>query len=335
MFKMPSFAVYNNQIITPVDIYKFGIDKSGPFYCFKCDKKIQFRQSRNADNNYTEHFYHPNTAKDTHIECENLTLDKVKDIDTWHNMLSDFIHRENREIVRKTDDIKHIVDAYDDFNDMGIEFQNSKISVEDIQSRDATTYLDWIFNVENQYIRKVNIGNLVVCEIPHDNWEKAVKAVKNSVYLYTGYNEWILLENRECYRIEIENKRRNVWIGKLITFNEVYEATCLQNMLTNEGYTHLNENTQTIKSVNIIYARCKKSMYLLDDIHRNYVYSHKFGKSNSVIAIKSVAGSGKTTTLIELAKIHTDKRILYLYNDCCWRGITIRTGSARRTASPI
>lgn len=124
MFKMPSFAVYNNQIITPTDIYKFGIDKSGPFYCFKCDKKIQFRQSRNADNNYTEHFYHPNTAKDTHIECENLTLDKVKDTDTWHNMLSDFIYRENREIVRKTDTIKHIVDAYDDFNDDNIRIAN-------------------------------------------------------------------------------------------------------------------------------------------------------------------------------------------------------------------
>ena len=59
---------------------------------------------------------------------------------------------------------------------MGIEFQNSKISVEDIISRDKTTELDWVFNVENQYIRKVNIGNQVICEIPHDNWEKAVKS---------------------------------------------------------------------------------------------------------------------------------------------------------------
>lgn len=309
---MPSFAVYNNQIITPVDIYKFGVDKSGPFYCFKCDKKVQFRQSRNADNNYTEHFYHPNTTKDTHIKCETLTLDKVKDTDTWHNMLSDFIQRENREVVRKIDDIKHIVDAYDDFNDMGIEFQNSKISVEDIESRDATTYLDWIFNVENQYIRKVEIGNLIVCEIPHDNWEKAVKAVKNNVYLYTGFNEWVILENRESYRVEIENKRRNVWIGKPITFNEIYEATCLQNMLTAEGYTHLNQNNNTIKTIKIIYARCKKSMYLLDDIHRDYMYSHIFSKLNEVVAVKSVAGSGKTTTLLELAKIHKDKRILYL-----------------------
>ena len=63
----------------------------------------------------------------------------------------------------------------------GIEFQNSKISVEDIISRDKTTELDWVFNVENQYIRKVNIGNQVICEIPHDNWEKAVKVVERNV----------------------------------------------------------------------------------------------------------------------------------------------------------
>ena len=30
------------------------------------------------------------------------------------------------------------------------------------------------------------------------------------------------------------------------------------------------------------------------------------------MAIKSVAGSGKTTTLLELSKIHKNKRILYI-----------------------
>jgi len=52
-------------------------------------------------------------------------------------------------------------------------------------------------------------------------------------------------------------------------------------------------------------------MYLLDDIHRKYVNTHQFNK-NDILAIKSVAGSGKTTTLLNLAKIHNNKRILYL-----------------------
>lgn len=220
---MPDIAVLNEKIVTIPDIYKFNISKTSPFLCFNCDKPVHFRQSRNADNNYTEHFYHPNNVKETHIECERNTLERVRDNDTWHNKLSGLIEQENREVVRKNDAVKHIVDAYDSLNDMGIEFQNSPISVEAIQSRDATTHLDWIFNVENQYIRKVQIGNKIVCEIPHDNWEKAVKAVKNTVYLYTGRKEWILLEDRENYHIEIDKKRRNVWIGKPCSFQKIHD----------------------------------------------------------------------------------------------------------------
>jgi hypothetical protein len=308
---MPDIAVLNEKIVTISDIYKFNIRKASPFVCFNCDKPVHFRQSRNADNNYTEHFYHPNTVKDTHIECEKNTLERVRDNDTWHNKLSGLIEQENREVIRKNNNVKHIVDAYDSLNNMGIEFQNSHISVEAIKSRDATTHLDWIFNVENQYIRKVQIGNKIVCEIPHDNWEKAVKAVKNTVYLYTGCKEWILLEDRENYHIEIDKKRRNVWIGKPCSFQKIHDDTCLQNMLTEEGLEHFQGITKELENVRIIYARCKKSMYLLDGIHRRYVNKHKF-EPNEILAIKSVAGSGKTTTLLELSKIHNSKKILYL-----------------------
>ena len=308
---MPDIAVLNEKIVTIPDIYKFNISKTSPFLCFNCDKPVHFRQSRNADNNYTEHFYHPNNVKETHIECEKNTLERVRDNDTWHNKLSGLIEQDNREVIRKNDTVKHIVDAYDSLNNMGIEFQNSHISVEAIQSRDKTTHLDWIFNVENQYIRKVQIGNKIICEIPHDNWEKAVKAVKNSVYLYTGCNEWILLEDRENYHIEIDNKRRNVWIGKPCSFQKIHDDTCLQNMLTEEGLAHFQGITKELEKVRIIYARCKKSMYLLDGIHRRNVNKHQF-EPNEILAIKSVAGSGKTTTLLELSKIHNTKKILYL-----------------------
>lgn len=308
---MPYIAVFNDKVITATDIYKFNINKSSPFRCFNCDKPLYFRQSRNADNNYTEHFYHPNNEKNTHIECERITLDRFRDNDTWHNKLSGLIEQESREVIRKNDNIKHIVDAYDSLNDMGIEFQNSPISIEAIQSRDATTYLDWIFNVENQYIRKVQIGNKIVCEIPHDNWENAVKAVKNTVYLYTGCKEWIILEDRESYHIEIDKKIRNVWIGKPCSFKKIHDNTCLQNMLTDEGLAFFRGISKELEKVHIIYARCKKSMYLLDCIHRRYVYKHEF-QPNEILAIKSVAGSGKTTTLLELSKIHNTKKILYL-----------------------
>jgi flagellar biosynthesis GTPase FlhF len=308
---MPTIAILNDKVITVEDIYKFNIDRKSAFKCLNCDKELQFRKSRNPDNNFTEHFYHPNTLKGTHIDCESLTLERLRDNDTWHNKLSNFIENENREIIRKNNDIKHIVDAYDPLNNMGIEFQNSPISVEAIQSRDAMTELDWIFNVENQYIRKVTIGNKIICEIPHDNWENAVKAVKNTVYLYTGMKEWVRLEDCENYRVEIDGKRRHVWIGIPCLFQEIHDETCIQNIITKEGISYFQNITNEVESVPIIYARCKKSMYLLDPIHRRHVNKYIF-QPNEILAIKSVAGSGKTTTLLKLAQAHPDKRILYL-----------------------
>jgi len=310
---MPNFCIFQDKLITTEDIYKYNIDKNSEFICYTCDKKLHFRQGRNADKVYTEHFYHQNTTKDTHIDCDNDTYEKVKkEMSEFHNMFSSFIKPDCKEIMRRYNDFKkQIVDGYDKEHNMGVEFQNSKISVEDVISRDKTTELDWIFNVEKQYIRRVTIGNLVVCEIPHDNWENAVKVVKDNVFLYTGYREWIWLSDRDSYRIEIDNRLRNVWIGEICLFQDVLDNTCLQYIINNEGINYFNNITQNINSINIIYARCKKSMYLLDDLHRNYVNKHIFSK-NDVVAIKSVAGSGKTTTLLNLSKTHSNKRVLYI-----------------------
>ena len=87
--------------------------------------------------------------------------------------------------------------------------------------------------------------------------------------------------------------------------------TCLQNKMTNEGKNYYNSTECELDTVEIIYGRCVKSMTLLDKLHRKYVKNRKF-KKNDILAIKSVAGSGKTTTLLDLAKIHKNKKILYL-----------------------
>ena len=310
---MPDVAVFNDRVITVSDVYKDGL--SGPFLCLHCDGPLELRNSQNVD---TDHFYHPllaaggpNTVNDTHVECDRVTLERLREADSWHTHMLNLIDSDSREVIRKNGSVKHSVDAYDRLNDMGIEFQNSPITVEAVQCRDATTYLHWIFNVANQYIRKVKIGKKVVCEIPSSSWEAAVRVVKNRVYLDTGCREWIYLEDRESYRIELEGKIRHVWIGTACSFKDIYDDTCLENILTQEGIDYFNGRTADLQTVPIMYARCKKSMVLLDDIHRAYVYKHK-SKPNDILAIKSVAGSGKTTTLLELAKIHKDKKILYL-----------------------
>ena len=226
--------------------------------------------------------------------------------DTWHAKMLNLIEAEARSVVCNS----QIVDAYDKDNDMGLRFQNSPITVEEVKLSD-TTYLHWIFNVAGQYIRKVKVGKKVVCEIPDSTCEAAVRAVKNRVYLDTGCREWIYLEDRETYQIELEGVIRHVWIGTACSFKDIYDDTCLQNILTQEGIDYFNGRTDDLESVPSMNARCKKSMHLLDDIHRAYVYKHK-AKQNDILAIKSVAGSGKTTTLLELAKIHRTKKILYL-----------------------
>ena len=80
-----------------------------------------------------------------------------------------------------------------------------------------------------------------------------------------------------------------------------------------------NDNTNAlskIKRVKIIYARCEKSMKLLDHIYRDYIQRIKF-KQNRIIAVKAVAGGGKTTLLLNLAKRDRSKRILYIaFNKC-------------------
>lgn len=299
---MSDVAVFADRVVTVSDVYKSAL--CGPFLCLHCDRPLQIRKDTS-----TEHFGHLNPVKDA--ECETAPLDRIRYADTWHSRLSGFIESESRGVIRKHGSVLHIVDAYDSHNDMGIEFQNSPISVEEVQRRDATTYLHWVFNVANSYIRKVKVGKKVVCEIPNASWEAAVKVVKNRVYLDTGCKEWIYLEDREAYRIEIDKVTRNVWIGTACSFANIYDDTCLSNILTQEGIEYFNGRTADIETVPIMNARCKKSMHLLDDIHRAYVYKHKC-KPNDILAIKSVAGSGKTTTLLELAKIHSTKKILYL-----------------------
>ena len=92
------------------------------------------------------------------------------------------------------------------------------------------------------------------------------------------------------------------------------DNTCLKYFINQKGIIYFNSITKKISKINIINAKCDNSMILLDDIHRNYINNPKLLNHN-IISIKSVAGSGKTTTLLNLAQTHFDKKILYLaYN---------------------
>ena len=296
---MPTMALFENRKIRDTDIYKYDIPVSGPFTC-KCGEKLIFRQNRNGDKSYTEHFCHTNNIKGTHKTCEY----KENSMSEWHKKMLEVNKHNTRETKRK----KHFVDAYDASSNRGIEFQHSPISPEDIISRENTTELDWIFDVTNQY--SCIWDEIAFCEISSTNWEKAIPVCKNKVILDTGKKEWILLTDKRSFYIEIDGKKRHMWIGQPITLEKVIEITCLKNTLTDEGKKKLQAEAN-LPVVRIIYARCKKSMKYLDPIIRQYALDIDYEK-NMIYAIKSVAGSGKTTTLLKLAEENEDKRILYL-----------------------
>jgi hypothetical protein len=162
----------------------------------------------------------------------------------------------------------------------------------------------FILDVEDLYVRIILIGKMIICEIPEsNNWESCIEQINANVYLYTGCKEWMELSDKTAYHVEIKGINRKVWVGRVCSYNDV--TTQISIMKSHEG------STDSIKKVRTMYGRCKRSMMLLDDIHREHVINKKF-KKNEVIAIKSVAGSGKTTTLLNLAKKHKDKRILYI-----------------------
>ena len=296
---MPHAALFENRRIRATDIYKYDIPTDGPFTC-KCGEILIFRQNRKGEKKYTEHFSHINNVKGTRKTCEY----KERPMSEWHKKKLEVNKHNTRETKRE----KHFVDVYDASSNRGIEFQHSPISPQDIISRENTTQLDWVFDVTVQYC--CIWDEWAFCEIPSNNWEKAIPVCKNNVILDTGNKEWILLKDKRSFRIEIEGVARHMWIGKPITLHEVIEMTCLKNTLTEEGKGRLQYSTN-MEMVPIVYGRCKKSMTFLDPYIRQYVLDIEYEK-NMVYAIKSVAGSGKTTTLLKLAEVNNDKRILYL-----------------------
>lgn len=163
--------------------------------------------------------------------------------------------------------------------------------------------MDILIDYSNKYIRKVAIGKFAVCEVD-DN--ENIENNENNIYIKTMYKEYLQLKNKKIFKIESEGIVRSMYFAKIITYDELLKTTTLKPEIINH-----DENKSTIEVVQIIYARCVNSMTFLDKVYRDYLYKHKFSRGD-IIAVKSVAGSGKTTTLLELSKIHSSKKILYI-----------------------
>ena len=95
---------------------------------------------------------------------------------------------------------------------------NKSIEIQDINDTiliEKNNDSDWIFNAEKQFIKKIIIGNKIICEIPNNNFEITLKTLSNNIFFFTGYKEWIHLIDKESYKIEIGTERKTVWIGEI------------------------------------------------------------------------------------------------------------------------
>ena len=187
-------------------------------------------------------------------------------------------------------------------NSLNITFQDKDSFVND----DKT---DWIFDVSKAYVKKVKVGLFAICEVV-DDFKDMIKKCKKNIFLNTNFKQWLLLKNTNEYNIEVEGERKTVWVCKVLKFKDFLKMIKFEGNFSKQAEQFFN-TFEDIEMTQIIYGRCILSMKWFDGINRRYLKRHKFAK-NEIVAITAVAGSGKTTTLLELAEIHKKKKILYL-----------------------
>ena len=172
-----------------------------------------------------------------------------------------------------------------------------------------------ILNIEGNVAKYVQTLKLGICIIKEDNRLILEKLKINNIFLYTGNNKFLVLEDLNMYKIEYKSKILNVVFCKYIKTNNIVLDLLLE-FVGKDAVDIISNNLgnlKKLKKIKSVKARCKKSMNKIDGLHRYFVSKIKLDKYiNNIIAINSVAGSGKTTTLINLANNNEEKKILYI-----------------------
>ena len=181
---------------------------------------------------------------------------------------------------------------------------DSEITVDTVKAKDCACELDWIVDCSGLFSCHVIVGNLVVVELVASIIEP-VKAIKDNCFLWTKHG-WAWLVDRDTHTVEVDGQLRVCWIAERCNLDDV----SLKNYLSDDGQRLLSFVADK-KSTKSVKARSVCTMELLDSVHRDYVYKHDF-KTGDVLAVTSVAGSGKTTMLLKLSSIHKTKKVLYL-----------------------
>lgn len=215
------------------------------------------------------------------------------------------------DIEVKLESLGYLCTAYDKTSEVGIQLQKTAISKDEFMAIENGVTCDWVFDISKSWFRRVTVGNYVVVDtgsLASDIF-KIAASVKNNLFLFTGFT-WVYIENKTVYTISIDGVKRCVFIGTEFSLSDLLENTCLGSCAINTDRIESGLQGEFI-DLPVAYARCKASMFLLDDIHRAFIQDHDYS-GGDVIVVKAGAGSGKTTTQLRLASRFSKKRILYL-----------------------
>ena len=192
--------------------------------------------------------------------------------------------------------------AFDEESVSGVDIVDGPISVDAVKMKDGLTSLDWVVDCVALNFRSwsVDVGNLIAVELRYDLVEP-LAAINDNCFMWTT-SGWGWLVNREAHTVDIDGDLVVCWIAERCSLDDVALAKYL---------TTATAVTAAAAAVPSLKARSVYTMELLDGIHREYIYKHNFA-IGEVVAVSSVAGSGKTTMLLRLAQIHSKRRILYL-----------------------
>ena len=131
-----------------------------------------------------------------------------------------------------------------------------------------------IINIEELNIYNVLVGDLMIISKLNSKFKSFVINSKEKLYFYTGFKEFIILTDKNKYKISINKKKQTVFIGE----------KCKDSIIKEKFNLEIDKELKGCEIINTINARCEKSMYLLDDIHRKYISNISFDK-HSIIGI--------------------------------------------------
>ena len=192
--------------------------------------------------------------------------------------------------------------CYDENSNYGIKVLNDTTDLSSINNNEEEDIDIIIINSRKFYY--IEFGNYIICEIG-ENLYNLFDIFDENIYIFNELYGWFYISYLKLLRVEIDGSIKYVYKCSHITDYHDEDLEIFDFIKEERIYNNI------IKKIPIINARCENSMRLLDKIHRDFLQNYTF-KNDEIIAIKAVAGSGKTTTLLDLANKNKKNRILYL-----------------------